>query len=143
MKTLQFRYLDHMADTIVEAYGDSLKEAFENSALALVNIMFEVDKVVPNKSLRINIQENDIENLLYYWLEKILLLMLTDEFIPSEFDASIVMEKSKILLIANVRGENLDYRRHIYKIEVKAITYHEMRIKQERNDFKIRYLVDL
>jgi SHS2 domain-containing protein len=132
-----------MADTIVEAYGESLEEAFENSALALVNIMFEVDKVVPNKSIRIEIQENDIENLLYSWLEKILLLMLTDEFIPLEFDASINKEKSKIALIANVKGENLDYRRHVYKIEVKAITYHEMHIKQERDNFNIRYLVDL
>lgn len=143
MRPLQFRYIDHMADTIVEAYGDSLEQAFENSALALVNIMFEVDQVVPNKNLRIDIQENDIENLLYSWLEKILLLMLTDDFIPSEFDASIVMEKSKIFLTANVKGENIDLRRHVYHIEAKAITYHEMSIKQDKDTFKIRYLVDL
>ncbi len=143
MRPLQFRYIDHVADTIVEAYGDSLEEAFENSALALVNIMFEVDQVVPNKALRVDIQENDIENLLYSWLEKILLLMLTDEYIPSEFDARVVMEKSKIFLTANVKGENMDLQRHGYHIEVKAITYHEMSIKQERDKFTIRYLVDL
>src|SRR5262245_44513243 len=130
MRTLQFRYIDHLADTIVEAYGDSLEEAFENSALALVNIMFEVDQVVPKKALRVDIQENDIENLLYSWLEKILLLMLTDEYIPSEFDARVVMEKSKICLTANVKGENMDLQKHGYHIEVKAITYHEMSIKQ-------------
>ena len=95
MRTTGFRYLDHMADTIVEAYGRSLEEAFENSGLALVNIMFGLEEVVTKKTMRIDVQGRDIESLLYCWLEKILLLVLVDEFIPSEFDASISMEKSE------------------------------------------------
>ncbi len=95
MRTTGFRYLDHMADIIVEAYGRSLDEAFENSGLALVNIMFGIDEVVTKKAMRIDVQGKDIESLLYCWLEKILLLLLVDEFIPSEFDANISMEKSE------------------------------------------------
>ena len=64
-------------------------------AVALVNIMFGLEEVVTKKTMRINVQGRDIENLLYSWLEKILLLVLVDEFIPSEFDASIIMEKSE------------------------------------------------
>jgi len=143
MRTTGFRYLDHMADIIVEACGRSLNEAFENSGLALVNIMFGIDEVVTKKAMRIDVQGRDIESLLYCWLEKILLLLLVDEFIPSEFDANISMEKSSILLTGIARGENIDLRRHIYHIEVKAITYHEMSIMQEKNNFTIRYIVDL
>ena len=62
-------------------------------ARALVNIMFGLEEVVTKKTMRIDVQGRDIENLLYSWLEKILLLGLVDEFIPSEFDASIIMEK--------------------------------------------------
>ena len=143
MRTTGFRYLDHMADIIVEAYGRSLDEAFENSGLALVNIMFGIEEVVTKKAMRIDVRGRDIESLLYCWLEKILLLLLVDEFIPSEFDANISMEKSSILLTGIARGENIDLRRHIYHIEVKAITYHEMSIMQEKNNFTIRYIVDL
>ena len=143
MRTTGFRYLDHMADIIVEAYGRSLDEAFENSGLALVNIMFGIEEVVTKKAVRIDVQGRDTESLLYCWLEKILLLLLVDEFIPSEFDANISMEKSSILLTGIARGENIDLRRHIYHIEVKAITYHEMSIMQEKNNFTIRYIVDL
>jgi SHS2 domain-containing protein len=143
MRTTGFRYLDHMADTIVEAYGRSLEEAFENSGRALVNIMFGLEEVIAKKTMRIDVQGRDIENLLYCWLEKILLLVLVDEFIPSEFDASIIMEKSSILLTAIARGEDINLRRHVYHIEVKAITYHEMSIEQEKDNFTIRYLVDL
>jgi SHS2 domain-containing protein len=143
MRTTGFRYLDHMADIIVEAYGRSLDEAFKNSGLALVNIMFGIDEVVTKKAMRIDVQGRDIESLLYCWLEKILLLLLVDDFIPSEFDANISMEKSSILLTGIARGENIDLRRHIYRIEVKAITYHEMSIIQEKDNFTIRYIVDL
>jgi SHS2 domain-containing protein len=38
--TTGFRYLDHMTDAIVEAYGNSLDEAFENSAKGLINTDF-------------------------------------------------------------------------------------------------------
>lgn len=143
MQTTGFRYLDHMADTIVEAYGRNLEEAFENSGRALVNIMFEVDQITVKKVIRINAQGSDIKNLLYCWLEKILLLVLVDEFIPSEFDANIVIEKSGIFLSAIARGENIDLQRHVYHIEVKAITYHEMSIEQGKDTTTIRYLVDL
>jgi SHS2 domain-containing protein len=132
-----------MADIIVEADGRSLDEAFENSGIALVNIMFGIDEVVTKKTMRIDVQGEDIESLLYCWLEKILLLLLVDEFIPSEFDANISMEKSSILLTGIARGENIDLRRHVYRIEVKAITYHEMSIMQEKDNFTIRYIVDL
>jgi len=105
--------------------------------------MFGIEEVVTKKAMRIDVQGRDIESLLYCWLEKILLLLLVDEFIPSEFDANISMEKSSILLTGIARGENIDLRRHIYHIEVKAITYHEMSIMQEKNNFTIRYIVDL
>ena len=56
---------------------------------------------------------------------------------------SIIMEKSSILLTAIARGEDINLQRHVYHIEVKAITYHEMSIEQEKDNFTIRYLVDL
>lgn len=143
MRRTDFRYLDHIADTIVEAYGSSLEEAFENSGRALVNIMFELNQVNIKKIVRIAVQGSDLENLLYSWLEKILLLVLVDKFLPSEFDANIVRDKSGISLTATARGEDIDYRRHVYHIEVKAITYHEMSIEQKQDNITIRYIVDL
>ena len=62
-------------------------------ALLLLISCLENMKVVTKKAMRIDVQGRDIESLLYCWLEKILLLLLVDEFIPSEFDANISMEK--------------------------------------------------
>ncbi|MFL6342937.1 MAG: archease, partial [Nitrososphaeraceae archaeon] len=43
------------------------------------------------------------------------------------------------------RGEHLDLEKHHFKIEIKAVTYHEMQIKQEKekNIVITRFLLDL
>jgi SHS2 domain-containing protein len=44
---------------------------------------------------------------------------------------------------AVAKGEHTDLEKHHYKIEIKAITYHEMEIKQGCKDVTIRFLLDL
>ncbi|HEX2231434.1 MAG TPA: archease, partial [Nitrososphaeraceae archaeon] len=70
---MEFRYLDHMTDVIIEAYGSSLEEAFENSAKGLVNTMFHIKEITPDKEYEIIAKGHDIESLLYDWLEKVML----------------------------------------------------------------------
>jgi len=41
----RFKFLEHTADAYVEAYGTSLEEAFENAAMATLDVMTELEKV--------------------------------------------------------------------------------------------------
>jgi SHS2 domain-containing protein len=52
------------------------------------------------------------------------------------------MEK-KYLLRARVGGEKVSYSKHNYKIEIKAITYHELKIKRIGPNYVATFLVDL
>ena len=161
-KNLGFRYLDHITDVIIEAYGDTLEGAFENSAKGLVNTMFEISNMgkeqVNSSSVELKIEAigYDYKSLLYDWLEKIMLIVLVDGIILSSFKIRILpycsnLEKDNknnedyycYSLIGTVKGEPMALGRHEYKIEVKGITYHEMEIKQENGGFVIRFLVDL
>jgi hypothetical protein len=36
-----YRFLDHMTDAVIEAYGTTLEEAFENAAKALCDTMID------------------------------------------------------------------------------------------------------
>ena len=51
--TTRFRYLDHVTDAIIEAYGSSLDEAFENSAKGLVNTMIDLEQITPDQEYEI------------------------------------------------------------------------------------------
>ncbi len=83
----KFRYLDHMTDLIVESYGNTLEELFENSAIGLVNAMFETSKVDLTASIKIIAEGHDFKSLLYNWIEKIILAIYIDRIIITKFDS--------------------------------------------------------
>src|SRR6187431_557909 len=83
----KFRYLDHMTDLIVEAYGNTLPELFENSALGMINAMFDISNIKINHSLKIIAQVHDFKSLFYDWIEKIILSIYIDRMIVVKFDA--------------------------------------------------------
>ncbi|HZA07343.1 MAG TPA: archease [Nitrososphaeraceae archaeon] len=162
----RFRYLDHMTDAIIEAYGATLDEAFENSALGLVETMFDFTEAMTNnnnnnnnnfssrssavdkKEIQIKAQGFDLQNLLYDWLEKVMLVILMDHVILFDFKVKISKKNSDdyhYLLLGTAKAENQNLEKYHYKVEVKAITYHEMEIIEERdkNRVTIRFLLDL
>jgi SHS2 domain-containing protein len=138
-----FRYLDHMTDVIIEAYGNTLDDAFENSARALVNTMFDLKEVSGNDEIKVEVWGHDLESLLYNWLEKVLLVVLIDNIVVSDFKVKISKKNDDYLLVGIASGENLNLNIHHYKVEVKAVTYHEMKIRQEKNKVTTRFLLDI
>ena len=110
--------------------------------------MFDIEKVEIRQSLTITADGEDIENLLYDWLEKVLLTILIEQIVLSGFSIEIsekytnVAEK-KYLLKARVGGEKVSYDKHNYKIEIKAITYHELKVRRSGPNYVATFLVDL
>jgi SHS2 domain-containing protein len=143
MKSIGFHYIDHLADMIVEAYGKTMEEAFERSALGLVNIMFDLDHITINQNISLDVQGYDMQNLLYNWLEKVLLLILIDNAVAADFDVKITNNPNTLTLFGTARGERINLEKHDFKLEVKGITYHDMKITQEEGGVTVRYLVDI
>lgn len=137
-----FRYLEHVTDAYVEAYGHSMAEAFDYSARGLVNLMFDIEKAKGEIPIEIKLEEDDISHLLYSWLEKVLLIVLVEGLVMSKFAVSISL-KSSYKLEAYSKADSVDLIKHNYKTEVKGITYHAMELIQKVNLVKIRYIADL
>src|SRR5215218_5179981 len=151
----KFRYLDHMTDLIVEAYGNTLEELFENSAIGLVNAMFEISKVDVTDSIKIIAEGYDFKSLLYDWIEKIILSIYIDRMIITKFDSlsfskrypantnnnnkkteRIITEENEFYKLEGIgKGEIINLEKHEYKVEVKSITYHEMQIKRNQDGY--------
>jgi len=145
-----FRYLDHVTDALIEACGNTIDEAFENSAYGLVNTMFDLSNVSANLEVKIEANGHDLYSLFYDWLEKVMLIVLTENLILSYFSVKIsrtgnMEDRSAYFLCSKARGEHLDLEKHNFKIEVKAVTYHEMQIEEdkEKNLVITRFLLDL
>jgi SHS2 domain-containing protein len=138
-----YRFLDHMTDAIIEAYGTTLEEAFENAAKALCDTMIELKTVKPKREIKFSIKGNDLYSLLFDWLDKVMLLLVADGIAMSQFFVEIKQHNNGYLLEGAARGEPLELDRHRYKVEIKAVTYHEMEIKQDKGIITLRFLLDL
>jgi SHS2 domain-containing protein len=143
MSGKDFRYIEHMTDAVVEAYGTTLEEAFENSARGLVNTMFNLKKVTPNMIINMEVKGFDLKNLFYNWLEKVLLYLIVDKVVLSTFKVNITRGTDDYFLSCSSKGESFNIEKHGYKVEIKAVTYHEMEITEQKNKFSIRFLLDL
>jgi SHS2 domain-containing protein len=132
-----------MTDAIIEAYGITLEEAFENAAKGLSDTMIDLKTVRPKKEIKFSAKGHDLYSLLFDWLDKVLLLMVSDWIAMSQFSIKIRQHNKGYSIEGTTRGEPLDLDRHRYKVEIKAVTYHEMEIKQEKGRVTVRVLLDL
>jgi SHS2 domain-containing protein len=133
-----------MTDALIEAYGGTLEEAFENAARALNETMIDMKNVRPDREIKLEAQGHDLCELLFDWLDKVMLLLVSDNIVMSEFKVNITKhDNNGYSLIGIANGEKLDLLKHHYKVEIKAVTYHEMIITQEENLYTVRFLLDL
>ncbi|MDG6221794.1 MAG: archease [Candidatus Bathyarchaeota archaeon] len=143
MKT-RFKFLEHTADAYIEAYGNSLEEAFESAGLAFTDVMTTLETVEAKTEETFAVEAQDEEALLYSWLEELLLAFELKQMLFSSFEVSSITPTAKGLkLVAKAWGETYDPERHVSKVGVKAATYHQMKIVKDSDGVVLRFLLDI
>ncbi len=139
-----YRFLEHTSDAHVEAWGPTLEAAFSYAGEGFYETMLNLRSVQPKTTELIRVEGHDEKELLYDWLEALLLKFDIEQIVYSEFDISpISTESTPMMLQARVRGEKYDRQKHGAKLEVKGITYHQMQIERERDRVTVRFILDL
>ena len=138
----QFEFFDVTADIGFYAYGNNLNEAFENSALALFNIISKTDTINPVNSKSFDLDSEDKVSLLYDFLEELLFLHEIEFMLFSQFRVNIKKSDLGYHLKATIYGEEIDWNKHYRGDEVKAITFHKMDVFEE-DGVKLSAIVDL
>lgn len=139
-----YRFLEHSSDVYVEAWGGSLEEAFEQAAKAMFDAMTDIGLVEPKVEVKVSAEGLDEQELLYSWLENLLVEYEVESLLFSQFKVYPIMREGEVLrLKASAYGEPLNLEKHPSKVEVKAVTYHLMEIRKENSGFRVRVLFDI
>lgn len=121
---MRYEVLEHTADVMVKCRGKTLEECFENAAYALSDQTVDATKVEAKDMFSVDVKGGDDEERLYAFLSEILFLQDAEYYAFSEFRVTIDGER----VTAQIYGEPLDVKKHRAKTEVKAITYHMMKV---------------
>lgn len=139
-----YRSLDHVTDAFIEAWGPTFEVALSQAALGLMDTMVDTKKIRLTLSETLEVEGHDELELVYNWLEELLLSLEVRRRVFGEFEiASVQSRDEKLQLKAEARGETYDPLVHGSKIEVKGVTYHLMEVLRESGLIRIRYLLDL
>ena len=139
MNTKKFRFLPHTADRKFQAFGKTLKEVFENSALALFNIVYD-GKIKNRTKFKIHAKGRDLENLMYNFLEEFLVLIDSKNFLPSKI-VNLKFDQKALKINAEVMGDNAE--NYNVSEHVKAITYNEMFVKRIKSRWVSQVVLDI
>lgn len=139
-----FEFLEHTADAYIAAYGTDLAEAFENAALAMFDVMTDVEKVSPKVKENVEVVAEDEYALLYSWLEDLLVKFEIKQMLYSKFKIlSLDETPDGFRLEAKIFGEKYNPKKHPQKVGVKAVTYHRMEIIKEPHEVTLRFILDI
>lgn len=120
----KYEFLEHTADVAFRAYGKNVGELFEHAAEALESIMICLDDVACEDPRTITLTSETCEDLLYDWLSELLVIFEVDLFAVRCCKVTI----KALSLHAECFGAKIDPSRHRLKEEVKAVTYHELKV---------------
>ncbi len=143
-KTGKFEFLEHTADILIAAHGQTLEEAFESAALAMFEVMTDTTKINPTQEDTVEVEAEDEYALLYSWLEALLVKFEVNGMLYSKFRITSLQDNPEgFKLKANVWGEKYNAEKHPQKVAVKAVTYHRMEIIKEIDKVTLEFILDI
>jgi SHS2 domain-containing protein len=136
---LSFEYLEHTADIIIRAKGKDLKEAFEQAALGFYGVITNLEQITPTEEISFTIESEDIQSLLYDFIDQLIFLIDTKYFISNSIKVLKLelVNEGKYFLDVKLSVEEFQIGKHEQKTEVKAMTYSFMKTGEDFVEFTL------
>lgn len=135
-----FEYFEHTADVGIRVRAASLEQLFAEAARALFSLLTaNLDAVQPLQQMDWVIPGQQPDELLVDWLDELLFAFSTKHLLFGQFEVTFEPER----LRATARGEPVDPDRHQIHGEVKAITYHGLKVEPADGGWLAEVIVDV
>jgi SHS2 domain-containing protein len=146
----KYELIEHTADIGIRVFGKTKEDIFTNAAYAMFDIMAAsktIDSTCLPSRIRhrqeqehsLTIKAADTEELLISFLNELIYFFVSKEFLPAKFK---IVKMNSQSLVALVSGEKFDLKRHRIKTEIKAATYHNLKIEKNVAGYQAEVIFD-
>ena len=136
----KYEFINHTADLGIRVWGESIQELFKNAAYSMFDIMADLNRVELKKTMKVEIEKEELDELLADWLRNLLYKFNGDGYLLKKFKVETIDTQG---LKAKVEGEKLDLSRHHLKREIKAVTYHGLEVKEVDRGWEAQIIFDI
>jgi SHS2 domain-containing protein len=135
-----YEIFEHTADLGIRVRAASLDELFADAARGLFSVMVaNLDAVRAVKEVKFRLRGENREELLHDWLAELLYTFYARRMVLIRFEVHV----NPAGLSATARGEPIDHSRHKIDGEVKAITWHALKVEQDAEGWTAEVIVDV
>lgn len=128
------------ADIGLIAYGKDLRETFCNAAIGMFALITDPGTVFEKEEVSVEVEGRDREGLLVAWLSELLYLHETQDFLVKGCTIHSLTDQR---VAATVRGEKIEALRHPVLKQMKAVTYHQLTVSEEKGQWRARVIFDI
>ena len=138
-----YELFEHTADIGVRVKGKELKELLKNAAVAMFDLIAEKKPQATShkpgaKKIIVKQKADNLDELFINWLNELLSLSATKEIIFEDFKVN-KLEKNKLQASAS----GLDIKNYKVNTEIKAATYHQLKIEQINGGWQAEVIFDV
>jgi SHS2 domain-containing protein len=131
---------EHTADLGLRIRAEDLNTLFAEAGRALCAVLVaNPEEVRAVEEMPFSIRYNDVEELLHDWLTELLFTFHVYRRLLNKFEVNIQSNG----LTAIARGEKIDPRRHDINQEIKAITWHGLKVDHTKAGWMAEVIVDI
>ena len=135
-----YEHFEHTADLGLRVRASDLPSLFADAGRGLFAMFVDnPEEIQPVETVQFDIAGTDRDYLLFDWLNELLYTFESRHLLLGEFDVQITDQG----LTATARGEPLNPARHQLGHEVKAITYHGLKLEQQPHGWLAEVIVDV
>ncbi len=131
---------EHTADIGLRVRGETLPALYENAAAGLMDTMVGLDRIAAKAEQTVHVEANDLEELMVNWLGELLYLFEVEGLVFGELKITNLAPDH---LVATVRGESFDPERHPVAADIKAVTYHQLKVEQAGGEWRVSIVFDV
>lgn len=137
----RFETLEHTADIYLVSYGNTLAEAYANAAYGMFCQIAKVEGLTATLTVPVEVEAGDREQLVVHWLSELLYLHEVEKLIfldaaVTELSETRLVGAAQARLLAEVDPDRL-------LTPIKAVTYHQLRVRQINGHWRIDVVLDI
>ena len=135
-----YETFEHTADLGLRIRAEDLNNLFAEAGRALFSVIVEnPEDIRIVEEIPYTIKVDDVEELLHDWLSELLFTFHVHRRLLAKFEVNI----QSTCLTAIAQGEKIDLRRHEINLEIKAVTWHGLKVEQTPDGWMAEVIVDV
>lgn len=143
---MSYELIEHTADVGLRVRAADLDTLFAEAGAGLVALIVpnaaETSQPSPDaEPLTIELASDSLPALMCDWLNELVFLFETRQLVFDGFEVTV--DAQRCALNARAAGQPLDPARHKLGYEIKAVTYHQLRVEPENNAWIAEVIVDI